>query len=158
MVESGDLLRLSRNTAFAGVAGAVALTALAAPLIAACHPMVALLLRGFFSRVCDQNPARSFVLYGMPVAVCVRCLGIYCGVAVGAAFAPLLRVGEIAVRRIFLSAIVLSLLDAGGEALGVHGNLPLPRFCLGALLGIASGVLLAGSTPPVPSTTLPRES
>jgi len=58
---------------------ALALAPLAAPLLAASHPMATLFIRSFFLRLCHQDPARSFVLGGTTVAVCVRCLGIYCG-------------------------------------------------------------------------------
>ncbi len=60
---------------------ALALAPLAAPLLAASHPLAALLIRDFFSRLCHQDPSRSFMLEGSPVAVCVRCLGIYWGAA-----------------------------------------------------------------------------
>jgi uncharacterized membrane protein len=63
---------------------AIALAPLAAPLLAPSHPFAALLIRSFFSRLCHQNPVRSFVVEGSPVAVCVRCLGIYIGATFGA--------------------------------------------------------------------------
>ena len=31
----------------------------------------------FFSRICHQNPARSWHLDGEPLAVCIRCTSIY---------------------------------------------------------------------------------
>ena len=33
----------------------------------------------FFSRICHQNPARSWFVYDEPLAVCVRCTSIYFG-------------------------------------------------------------------------------
>jgi hypothetical protein len=47
----------------------LALSPLAAPLLARSHPLIALLVRSFFSRLCHQDPARSFVVDGSPVAV-----------------------------------------------------------------------------------------
>src|SRR4051794_18581951 len=38
----------------------------------------------FFSRICHQDPLRSWHLFGEPLAVCVRCTSIYCGFFLGA--------------------------------------------------------------------------
>ena len=50
----------------------LAVTPLAAPLLAGSHPVAAMIIRSFFSRLCHQDPARSFLVDGSPVAVCVR--------------------------------------------------------------------------------------
>ena len=115
---------------------ALALAPLAAPLLAAGHPLAALVIRDVFSRLCHQDPSRSFVLEGSPVAVCVRCLGIYWGVAL----AGVLRRGK--APRLLGLALVLNGLDVGTGMLHWHGNLPLPRFLLGLLLGMAAGAVL----------------
>jgi uncharacterized membrane protein len=120
---------------------ALALTPLAAPLLARSHPLFALLIRSFFARLCHQDPARSFMVEGSPVAVCVRCLGIYCG----AALASLVRLVEAPARRLLAIALVLNLLDVATAALHWHGSLPLPRFLLGVLLGISTGAVLLSS-------------
>ncbi len=112
------------------------LAPLAAPLLAANHPLAALVIRNFFSRLCHQDPSRSFVVDGSPVAVCVRCLGIYWGVAVG----MMLRVKR--ARGLVVMAMVLNVLDVASSALHLHGNLPLPRFLLGMMLGVGAGALL----------------
>jgi uncharacterized membrane protein len=117
---------------------ALALSPLAAPLLARSHPLFALLVRSFFSRLCHQDPARSFMVEGSPVAVCVRCLGIYCG----AALATLLDMGEAPARRLLAIALLLNLLDVATVAIHWHGNLPLPRFLLGVLLGAGAGAVL----------------
>jgi uncharacterized membrane protein len=120
---------------------ALALTPLAAPLLAHSHPLFALLIRSFFARLCHQDPARSFMVEGSPVAVCVRCLGIYCG----AALASLVRVVEVPARRLLAIALVLNLLDVATATLHWHGSLPLPRFLLGVLLGTGAGAVLLSS-------------
>jgi len=120
---------------------ALALTPLAAPLLAHGHPLFALLIRSFFSGLCHQDPARSFMVEGSPAAVCVRCLGIYCG----AALAPLLRVVEAPARRLLAMALLLNLLDVASATLHCHGNLPVPRFLLGVLLGVGAGAVLLSS-------------
>jgi uncharacterized membrane protein len=117
---------------------ALALAPLAAPLLAASHPMATLFIRSFFSRLCHQDPSRSFVLEGTPVAVCVRCLGIYCG----AALATLLRLRKTLATQMLAVALLLNLLDVAAGWMHWHGNLPLPRFFLGLLLGMGAGALI----------------
>ena len=121
----------------------LALTPLLAPLLAATHPMTALLIRSFFSRLCHQDPARSFVLAGSPVAVCVRCLGIYCGAALG----MFLRLRKASAFRFMAVALLLNLLDVGSGMLRWHGNMPMTRFWLGLLLGLAAGSILFSEGP-----------
>ena len=123
---------------------ALALAPLAAPLLASSHPLAALLIRDFYSRLCHQNPNRSFMLSGAPVAVCVRCLGIYCGVAISS----LLPTRRLIARRLLASALVLNLFDVATGALHWHGNLPLPRFLFGMLLGWAAGLILFSNAAP----------
>jgi uncharacterized membrane protein len=112
------------------------LTPLAAPLLAGTHPLTALLIRNFFSQLCHQDRTRSFLLGGAPVAVCVRCLGIYWGVAVGA----LVRLRM--ARRLLVAALVLNLADVATGVLHWHGSLPLVRFSLGLMLGVGVGAVL----------------
>src|SRR5580704_17885965 len=120
----------------ATLALALMLTPLAAPLLAATHPVAALLIRNFFSRLCHQDPSRSFMLEGSPVAVCVRCLGIYWG----AALAGILCLQK--APRLLGLAMLLNGLDVVTGLLHWHGNLPLVRFLLGLLLGIGVGAVL----------------
>ena len=115
---------------------ALALAPLAAPLLAASHPLAALLIRDVFSRLCHQDPSRSFMLEGSPVAVCVRCLGIYWG----AALAGMLCLGK--GPRLLGLAMLLNGLDVATGMLHWHGNLPLVRFLLGLLLGMGAGAVL----------------
>jgi uncharacterized membrane protein len=115
---------------------ALTLAPLAAPLLAASHPFAALLIRNFFSRLCHQDPSRSFVVDGAAVAVCVRCLGIYWGAAVGMVMR--LRM----VRRLLTVAVVLNLVDVASGVLHWHGNAPLVRFFLGLMLGVGVSAVL----------------
>jgi uncharacterized membrane protein len=98
--------------------------------------LAALLIRNFFSRLCHQDPSRSFVVDGSPVAVCVRCLGIYWGVAAG----MMLRMKS--ARGLLVLAMVLNVLDVATSALHLHGNLPITRFLLGMMLGAGVGAVL----------------
>jgi uncharacterized membrane protein len=117
---------------------AIALAPLGAPLLSANHPVAAWVIRSFFSRLCHQNPARSFVMDGSPVAVCVRCLGIYFGCVIG----PIVRMGRIAALRCLALALLLNLLDVASEMLLWHGNLPLTRFSMGLVLGVGAGAVI----------------
>ena len=122
----------------------LAASPLAAPLLAGSHPLAALLIRNFFSRVCHQNPARSFMVEGSPAAVCVRCLGIYSGAFLGGLI-PVER--RIALRCLWI-ALLVNVLDVVTETLHWHGNMPLSRFLAGLLLGGAAGALLFAARRP----------
>ena len=124
---------------------AVTLAPIAAPLLAATHPVLALFIRSFFSRVCHQDAARSFIIEGSPVAVCIRCLGIYCGVAVG----MLLRTERTLALRWLAIAMLLNLADVAGEALHFHGSMPVMRLLLGLVLGAATGAVFFCAAPQV---------
>jgi uncharacterized membrane protein len=125
------------RVALAILALALTLAPLAAPLLAASHPFAALLIRNFFSRLCHQDPSRSFVVDGSAVAVCVRCLGIYWGVAVG----MVVRLRR--ARWLLALALIFNLMDVATGAMHWHGNLPLFRFFLGLMLGVGVGAALS---------------
>ena len=44
-----------------------------------------------FSPLCHQIPSRCFTLFGFPLAVCTRCLGIYCGFFGGTLVFPVIK-------------------------------------------------------------------
>jgi uncharacterized membrane protein len=97
-----------------------------------------LLIRDFFSSLCHQIPARSFVVEGSPAAVCVRCMGIYCGAVLG--MLPTLT--EAPAVRLLGLAVLLNLLDVMSGMLHWHGNLPWARFLMGLMLGAGVGAVL----------------
>ena len=135
---------MSRRRAAAVSLGPAALAsaAMMAPYLAASgYSLAALAIFWFFSPVCHQDPARSFWIFGAPVAVCARCLGIYLGAAVGAFFGASQR----AVLAAFAAAVVLNLAEWLTELAQLHGVWMAPRFVLGAALGAALGALVAGS-------------
>ena len=134
----------------ASLAGA----AISAPYLAlSSYSAFAFLIVLFFSPVCHQDPARSFWIFGAPVAVCARCLGIYLGAAAGA-WIP-------ASRRLLLSGLALfaalNLADVLTEAAAWHGNWKLVRFVLGALMGMVAASLVANSLKPERSLRLRNE-
>lgn len=131
-----DWVDMRLRVPLAILALALTLAPLAAPLLAASHPFAALLIRNFFSRLCHQDPSRSFVVDGSAVAVCVRCLGIYWGVAVG----MVVRLRR--ARWLLALALIFNLMDVATGAMHWHGNLPLFRFFLGLMLGMGTGAVL----------------
>ncbi len=103
-----------------------------------------------FSLICHQRPDRSFWIFGAPVAVCARCLGIYLGAALGL----LLRTSRSIAMRVLVTAAAMNLLDAVTEAAGLHGNWIHVRFVLGLAMGAAAALLISSSMQSSP-TLLP---
>jgi uncharacterized membrane protein len=97
-----------------------------------------LVVKDFFHAVCHQRPERSFWFLGQPWAVCVRCAGIYAGLALGV----LPQMGRASAKRIFLALVILNGLDVAAEIAGFHGNLSWLRLALGLGLGAAASALL----------------
>ncbi len=96
-----------------------------------------------FSLVCHQRPERCFWIFGAPVAVCARCLGIYLGAAVGL----LLRTSRRSAIQLLTIVAALNLTEWLTELAGLHGNWLGLRFALGLLLGAAGAMLIASSPP-----------
>jgi len=118
--------------------------AMAAPwLLARGSPAIAVVLYRGFALVCHQRPERCFWIFGAPVAVCARCLGIY----MGAAFGLLLRTSRTIAMRMLIAAAAINLLDAAAEFTGLHGNWMWARFVLGLALGAAGGLMISSSMP-----------
>ncbi len=114
----------------------VSLLIVSAPLLANLEQHTASSALYFiFSRVCHQEPARSFSIFGLPFAVCHRCFGIYLGFVAGS----LLRnpFGSFSIRRIWIFAAAVPLLiDVALPFLGFVNNTPISRFLTGHLFGI----------------------
>jgi uncharacterized membrane protein len=121
--------------------------AVAPPLLRAHGDALAsLAIAAFFSRLCHQQAARSLLLFGTPVAVCARCLGIYAGATLGS----LLRLKHPAALRLLGFAVALNAIDVAAESCGLHGNLPLMRLALGGALGLAAGAMLSAKEQAAP--------
>jgi uncharacterized membrane protein len=121
---------------------ALAIAAVGAPYFST-HgflPVGFALQRGF-ALVCHQRPDRSFWIFGAPVAVCARCLGIYLGAAVGL----LLRTSRRIALQLLIATGTLNLLDVATEFTGLHGNWMGMRFALGLALGVASGLVISSA-------------
>ncbi|MGA2905815.1 MAG: DUF2085 domain-containing protein [Candidatus Korobacteraceae bacterium] len=124
------------------VAIAIVAAALAVPY-ALTHGFLALglVLQRGFGLVCHQRPERCFWVFGAPVAVCARCLGIYIGAAIGL----LMRTSRSIALRLAAIAAAINLLDGITEVAGLHGNWMAVRFALGLLLGAVGALLISSS-------------
>ena len=92
-----------------------------------------------FSPICHQIPARSFYLFGFPLAVCARCLGIYSGFAAGMVLYPSKR-GFSSVRppntRLFFACSVPIVLDTAANYVHLWSTSNALRFAFGFLWGL----------------------
>jgi uncharacterized membrane protein len=89
-----------------------------------------------FGWVCHQQPGRSWHLAGLPLAVCVRCLGLYAGALASAA------AGWRFHRRAALAALAVLAADWALEAAGLFGPRPVWRFATGLVAGALSAAAL----------------
>ena len=112
--------------------------AIAAPFFRSRANGVAPLIYSCFSTVCHQIPFRSFHLFGFPLAVCARCLGIYAGFLGGLVLYPFQR-GFSSVRlpkpAFFLIVSAPIALDAIASRLGFWPGSNIFRFATGFLWG-----------------------
>lgn len=108
---------------------AVLAAAVLAPLLAGGSHPAAFLLYAAFSWACHQHPERCWQLAGYPLAVCVRCLGLYSGALAGTVVR--LRFS----RVLFLLSMALLGADWLAEASGWLDPRPFVRFFAGAVTG-----------------------
>lgn len=96
-----------------------------------------------FSVICHQQPERSFHAWGLPLAVCARCAGLYAGFAAGAVLCPLVRplARTYAPARgwLFLAAAPTSVDFLLGLA-GLWENTHLSRSLTAAVLGAVAAL------------------
>jgi uncharacterized membrane protein len=118
----------------------------AAPMLMADgRPLSAMIIYRGLSGICHQIPDRSFHLYGLPLAVCSRCTGIYIGFAVGLMLYPFvrsLRDQTMPSRNWLIAAGFPMLIDFGGGFLGLFQNTFVSRAATGGLLGVAFSVYI----------------
>ncbi len=92
----------------------------------------------WFAFQCERDPARTLELAGSMLPVCVRCLGIYLGLGLGAIILrPRLGVWPL---RIWVGvSSVLMLADVGSELLGLRPAWAPLRLLTGLLLAYPVG-------------------
>ena len=109
------------------------------------HHGVAAAVRTLFSLICHQDPARSFLIAGQPMALCSRCSGIYAGFLAGCLALLVARLagrgGRLSSppsRWVLLASIVPSALEAVAELTGLVTDGALLRALTGSLFGCAA--------------------
>jgi uncharacterized membrane protein len=141
-IESRSVKEKSQRLVASAIPASLAGAALMAPYLAtAGYSLSALAVGWFFSPVCHQDPARSFWIFGAPIAICARCLGIYLGAAAGAWMGWSRRA---AVGLLALAAAINGL-DVATEWAGLHGNWLGVRFALGLSLGVGMAAVVAAA-------------
>jgi uncharacterized membrane protein len=118
----------------------LAAVAIAVPWLVGHTPAYGFALQRGFALVCHQQAERSFFVFGGSVAVCARCLGIYCGAAVG----MLMRVSRRIAWRWLMAAVAINAIDRAAELGGLHSNWMLLRFVLGIAVGMTAAMMVAG--------------
>lgn len=100
-----------------------------------------------FEVLCHQDPARSYSIGGVPMAVCARCFGIYGLFLMGwlslPVYAWLKADSRNPEKNWLIAAILLNLADVTGNYFGIWMNSLSSRLVLGGLLGISVALLLA---------------
>ena len=110
----------------------------AAPYLRSHGSQWAPVLYACFAPICHQRPERSFKAFGYPLAVCVRCSGIYLGVLLGLLVYPFRRGFEVLrlptlAALAFVSAPIA--IDAAANILGFWNTGPVARLATGLLWG-----------------------
>jgi uncharacterized membrane protein len=124
--------------------GALCAAVTAAPWLAShSYHNVASVLYLLFSGICHQIPERSFALFGYPLPVCHRCLGIYAGLFLGC-FVVLRGIHRhrSARRYLVLGSMIALAMDAMAPRAGLWNNSALSRFSTGLLFGIVASLLV----------------
>jgi uncharacterized membrane protein len=99
-----------------------------------------------FSRVCHQWDSHSLHLFGVKLAVCVRCFAVYAGFLAGVLLAPRVHGAERwDARRAWLWAGAPMLADVLLGAASWYEPTTASRLLTGAWFGVIAGLLL---TPP----------
>ncbi len=96
------------------------------------------LIYGLFSPTCHQIESRCFFVFGSPLAVCTRCLGIYLGFFSGTLLFILQKPSPLGLprARTFLLLTIPLALDGLANFLGIWHTPNLLRLGIGALWGI----------------------
>ncbi len=97
------------------------------------------LIYAVFAPTCHQIPSRCFHLWGFPLAVCGRCVGIYAGFLAGLIFLPAFRwIGrKTPPRSVFFILVSLPIgVDALANLLGLWATPIGLRFATGLVWGL----------------------
>ncbi|MCS7013525.1 MAG: DUF2085 domain-containing protein [Chloroherpetonaceae bacterium] len=98
-----------------------------------------------FHSVCHQIGERCFYIGEKPMALCVRCTGIYAGIAVGAwLYAPHKKQRRRWLLGLLAACAVLGI-DVSAEAMGLYHNFKAWRFITGLFFGAALSPFLTSA-------------
>jgi len=128
------------------MAGTVAALLLAFPWLVRNLPVVGAGISLFFSQLCHQNPSRSFVLAGITLPVCARCLALYVGGFFGISAYPFVGLRWRQRRpllRFLIASLCLIALDVSLDLQGFWSNTFFSRSLTGALFGGSCGLLMS---------------
>ena len=118
-------------------------------------PAGAAVLRAAFSLVCHQDPARSFHLEGSPLAVCIRCTGIYAGFVLGCiavlAARSWGRVDGAPRGRLLAACMAPTAIEWLAELAGLPDPTGLARLTTGALFGFAAAFYVVHAAEELPA-------
>lgn len=109
-----------------------------APWLASSGSSLAAPLYRLFSHVCHQIPSRCFQIFGHPMPVCGRCLGVYLGLFFGCVIYPLWRRMDnirLPDRRTFAALSLPLAADVLGNAFGFWDSGIWLRLATGFLWG-----------------------
>jgi len=94
-------------------------------------------LGGFFSSVCHQWADRCYHIHDVPLPVCVRCIWIYFGLALGHTLFIFWNPGTKRITRVLIGVIGLMFLDVVLEFIGFYSNWFWSRSITGFLFGLS---------------------
>jgi len=110
-----------------------------APYLASESSPLAGFIYALFSPTCHQIPSRCFFVFGHPLAVCARCLGIYAGFLAGTLIYPFLKgFFSPSLPRIknFILISIPILLDTAANLFGLWKSSEWLRFLIGLIWGV----------------------
>jgi len=139
-------MRWHRHFALLLLAGTGSALLLAFPWLMPNLPVLGTGIALFFSQLCHQDPARSFVLAGTTLPVCARCLGFYLGGFAGIASYPAFGFGwrqGHRIKQLLVVSVCLVVLDVGLDLVGIRKNTFLSRSVTGAVFGGVCGLLVS---------------
>ena len=139
-------MRWHRHLPLLLLAGTGSALLLAFPWLMPNLPVLGTGIALFFSQLCHQDPARSFVLAGTTLPVCARCLGFYLGGFAGIACYPVLgfrwRQGR-HIKRLLVVSLCLIVFDVGLDLAAIRENTFFSRAITGAVFGGVCGLLVS---------------
>jgi uncharacterized membrane protein len=92
-----------------------------------------------FHTICHQLSDRTLHIFGLPLAVCMRCTAIYFGFLLGTLlYLPLRSFGVLIAekRALLLSLAVPMLIDVALDEMGVHSSTAATRLMTGLFFGV----------------------